>query len=349
MDQRLEGVADPHGESSRVGTSTRARSRLDSRLVPSPRRVIVGRPKAEDLLEPVRPRPRTSRRRAHRGWSRPGSGRARRCRRGPVARRAAWAGRGRRSRCRPSPPRDLPWPSTRMPSSCRPRRAAPRAPRRSPRAQAWVVTLVAIATDRVGDALVALAVTTAVVTVETPRSIVPVEAAGTSRHARKRGRSLPRSSRSKRRGSPPPRSSRSSRAGRSSRSNRAGRSSRSKRRGRSSRSKARGRSSRWKRGQVTAPVVSVEATRPVITLETRRTVFTVVATGTIVTLERRGRSSRWNRVGRSSRWNRGRSPLRSSRFESAGALITPSSQRGRSSRSTRAGRSSRSNRRGRSG
>ena len=37
----------------------------------------------------------------------------------------------------------------------------------------------AIATDRVGDALVARAVTTAVVTVETPRSIVPVEAAGT--------------------------------------------------------------------------------------------------------------------------------------------------------------------------
>ena len=42
-----------------------------------------------------------------------------------------------------------------------------------------VAALVAIATDRVGDALVALAVTTAVVTVETPRSIVPVEAAGT--------------------------------------------------------------------------------------------------------------------------------------------------------------------------
>ena len=147
-----------------------------------------------------------------------------------------------------------------------------------------VAALVAIATDRVGDALVARAVTTAVVTVETPRSIVPVEAAGTVVTLETRPVTAPVVAIEATRESPAAVVTVVTRRALVALEPR-----RTVVTLETPRPIVTVEGTRTivtlETRPVTAPVVPLEATRPVITLETRRTVFTVVATGTVVTLE----------------------------------------------------------------
>ena len=163
----------------------------------------------------------------------------------------------------------------------------------------------AIATDRVGDALVALAVTTAVVTVETPRSIV---------RSKRRGRSSGNAA-----GHCPGRRGRSDAAVTAAVVTVAGALVAAANCVRTARPKPTRpivtvegkRSSRWKRGSLPGRPASKRrgrSSRP----ETRRRSSRSSRRGRPSRLKRDcGRSSRWNRVGRSSRWNRGRSSLRS--------------------------------------